>query len=367
MRENEPVGVPDFLFTQRNVYRYLLHYEMTVCGYYWNPNRKYDMQRMSMELMRVDELVADKNIFNSVLSNYKFYVKPLEGEISTITMPVEEEEGWNYSTPSLVRYRGKTYANVRQVNYSINDAGEYICKNKIETRNWLVDMDVADERPRLLNYDVTWDDRYVGLEDVRIFAAKEEVGGGETLMYTCNRGLKQGVMRVEYGEIDWEKGETVGSRLLQYSGGGGGGGNAVEKNWVLISKERVIYKWYPLTIGRIQGDKMVVEKEDWNAPKFFQHLRGSTHGIRKGDEIWFLCHVVSYEKRRYYYHILVVLDAATLDMRRHSALFTLNGKEVEYTCGFIDCPEKESIQIGFSELDRCSRIITIPYKHFQFN
>jgi hypothetical protein len=76
------------------------------------------------------------------------------------------------------------------------------------------------------------------------------------------------------------------------------------------------------------------------------------------NEVWFICHLVSYEDRRYYYHIFVVLDALTYQVKRYSRLFTFEGEKVEYTLGFVSLGE--DLLIGYSILDRETKHILVP-------
>jgi hypothetical protein len=86
----------------------------------------------------------------------------------------------------------------------------------------------------------------------------------------------------------------------------------VEKNWVLFednnSAQKCVYEWSPLTIADIINSTLTNVVKRFDVPSFFSRLRGSTNGVAVGTDIWFICHAVSYEDRRYYYHIVVVMD-----------------------------------------------------------
>jgi hypothetical protein len=64
-------------------------------------------------------------------------------------------------------------------------------------------------------------------------------------------------------------------------------------------------------------------------------MRGSTNGVVIDDEIWFICHLVSYEDRRYYYHIMVVLDKNSYRLKSYTPLWTFEKQKVEYTLGMV--------------------------------
>jgi hypothetical protein len=143
----------------------------------------------------------------------------------------------------------------------------------------------------------------------------------------------------------------------------------VEKNWVLFEdangKMKIIYNWSPLVIGDIESSDSIesgkpsesgkqmtfVKTHKIDTPFFFKHLRGSTNGVKVGDEIWFMCHTVSYEDRRYYYHVLVALDAETYEVKRYTPYFTFQKEKVEYTLGFVYFESTQEIMIGYSIMD----------------
>jgi hypothetical protein len=117
------------------------------------------------------------------------------------------------------------------------------------------------------------------------------------------------------------------------------------------------------TISSATGNPLFSKTHEIPSPCFFQHVRGSSHGIVIGDEIWFICHVVSYEDRRYYYHLFVVLDADTYRLKKYSVLFTFEKSSVEYTLGFVymekSMEKSKSFIIGYSLMDRETKYLEI--------
>ena len=67
----------------------------------------------------------------------------------------------------------------------------------------------------------------------------------------------------------------------------------IEKNWVYfknINDElKIIYKWFPLQICKIQNNQLILTREV-KMPSFFSNARGSTCGVKYDNEIWFICH-----------------------------------------------------------------------------
>jgi hypothetical protein len=140
-----------------------------------------------------------------------------------------------------------------------------------------------------------------------------------------------------------------------------------EKNWVYFHHEgklKVVYTWSPLTIGELREGRFVSDTILSDVPGFFRDLRGSTCGTlvpanitnvdKSGgrDEIWFLTHYVAYSSPRHYYHCIVVLDAKTLAVKRHSTLFKFEGEKIEYALGLVVEPDR--ILITYSKWDAAS-------------
>jgi hypothetical protein len=179
-------------------------------------------------------------------------------------------------------------------------------------------------------------------------------------------------MCIEHGKIDLSKECTISS-FLDYDGASGN----TEKNWITFIKNNEkyqIYKWHPLTICSYppSTDKNTTKIENYKkieTPRLFSIIRGSTNGVTiyKGHEgeIWFICHLVSYESRRYYYHIIVVLDEESLTLKRYSNIFTINKKPVEYILGFTYDSANKNFFISYSIMDKTSEIAMISYEDLE--
>jgi tetratricopeptide (TPR) repeat protein len=340
----------DYLFLQNDVYDYKIDYEYSIVGYYYNPDN-IDMARLSMRVLTARNI--EDSILKNVLSNYKFYCKSLTMTDNSLEKegPVPEET-FNTSTPSFCVHNGSLVVNRRHVDYYIDDKGGYVNRENIITKNMITYKNETFE----LKYNRELDGRYVGLEDMRLFEH-----GGET-HFTANRGTHDGKMRVEYGTIDYEN-QCIQSSFLTKTDGC----SNIEKNWILYSGDdnrlRVVYNWWPaLTIYEIGYANMLMNKKEIEVPRFFEFLRGSTNGIRVGNETWFIAHAVSYEERRYYYHILVALDTETGKVNRWSKFFTLEGEKVEYVLGFIQTGDDE-FMIGYSKMDKTTCIKNVSKSH----
>ena len=363
----------DYLFLQKDVYDFKLDYELSIIGYYIN-TQNYDLNRICMNVLanpNVDES-TEKNILN----NYKFYAKRLTQECceiglsiqqmntlknATKSLQIADNSEYVSSTPSLCARGNHIIVNVRYVNYRIDNAGNYINQDKIRTKNAVAIIDVSRDIWSItqefeLKYDESLDDRYVGLEDIRLFNCDSKI------LYNANRGIGCDIMKVEHGEINFAKERTINDNCLTKHPE-----NRIEKNWVLIanesnkSKVKAIYNWWPhLIIGDILHDQFVeTEPHSIAVPNFFKYLRGSTNGIVVLNEIWLICHIVSYEDRRYYYHIMVVLDSATYEVKRYTPFFTFEGEKVEYTLGFIFSERRDEFLIGYSVYDNTTKYMSV--------
>jgi glycosyltransferase involved in cell wall biosynthesis len=358
----------DHLFVQNDIYDYKIDYEYTIAGYYCNPDA-IDVAALCMRVLGAP--TVDHGIINNVLSNYKFYAESIKKNCRSLAMPIMTKtyDTLKNSTPSMCYLDGhKILINVRHVNYMIDDKGGYVNQDKIETRNMMTVYDRktgAIEKEFELDYNRELDNLYVGLEDVRLF---EQDGKP---YFTANRGLgkstgKGSEMSIEFGTINLETGKTESSILKKTDGM-----NAIEKNWTLfagvdqpkVDKRphdalKIVYGWYPFTVYDPDKGKVILQNCS-SLPPFFKDVRGSCNGIAVGSETWFLCHTVSYEDRRHYYHIIIALDTESCKVKRWTKYFSFEGKSVEYALGFLYDTEYDDFLLGYSVMDRTTEVVKI--------
>ena len=240
--------------------------------------------------------------------------------------------------------------------------------------------------------------------------------------YNCNRGLDQsGIggnqrIAVECGKIEYSYPVSVksmnGNFLRGNRGGvfaktvdGGlvwkeGGMTPVEKNWIFLPSsssssnnentpssteitEKMVYNWHPFILGDYTNRSTGVKDYDYlyrnmtefKTPPIFKYFRGSTNGIRVGKEIWCLCHIVSYEDRRYYYHTIVALDGKTYQPLRFTGFFSFEKEKVEYCLGMTEetvaydfggeggkVVKEKYMLFGYSTMDRSTKTCMISKK-----
>jgi hypothetical protein len=187
----------------------------------------------------------------------------------------------------------------------------------------------------------------------------------DQLYYNANRGLSYNHITIETGTIDLLSQTTRSQLVIKQNI------KPIEKNWVLFTDKsalKVIYNWYPLTIGDYVTNSEVdientttkfVTTHTIKTPYLFNKVRGSTNGVIIGDEIWFITHVVSDEDRRYYYHLFVVLDKNTYELIKYSNMFSFEKEKIEYTLGFVYMEQDNQFLIGYSTNDCTTKYIAI--------
>jgi len=377
MRKDHPER--DYLFMQRDIYDYKLDFELSIIAYYENLD-KYNLNIVNMKV--VSDPNVENWIYNNVMSNYKFtvdkaieqgtdlwqkhYLQPILESIGKDVL--QQNPGFVSSTPSFCMLPSKRWVFiVRIVNYKIKEDGGYenpgtihtinaiaVLEKNIKTKKWSV------IKEGVLKYNTDADGYYVGLEDIRLSVLEDG-----TVLYNANRGIECGNMVVEHGKINIDTLSTYEEVFLEKEGQ-----CAIEKNWVLFPSatsknvKKMVYKWHPLTIGEVNGSEFRTTQTHPTL-SFFKHIRGSCNGVEMDHlgETWFLCHAVSYEDRRYYYHIIVALDNVTGNVRRYTRYFTLEREKVEYALGFEKMANE--FLIGYSTYDRTTKYMTVPLKWFE--
>jgi hypothetical protein len=273
------------------------------------------------------------------------------------------------STPSICfSETGDLIVCRRYVNYKIDDDGGYINNNNIVTKNLITKINTKNFGKEswqitdqfVMEYNETLDDVYVGIEDVRLLSYRSNSTKKFNVLYNGNRGLTGGNMSIEHGRININNHKTESAILLYDER------KQIEKNWVLFMdpndnkfEVKCIYNWSPLTIGTIDENAYFTKVKQQSTPNFFKWVRGSTNGQLIGNEIWFINHVVSYENRRYYYHMITVLDATTLELKKYTKLFTFEKAKVEYTLGFVYLEKSNELMIGYSLMDRETKYMIV--------
>jgi len=347
----------DSLFVETSVYRAAVHDVFTLSAYY----------------AKVTKGVAPafRHLFENAdpyhqFGNYKFYVPHPLGFVNEFMCSVpnltDQAVTLYGSSPSILPREGDSYLmNVRLVNYTIRRDGSYVMpKNIVETENKRLVLNTAFEvvEEKLLpSLDQTNTLRIRGIEDIKLFRHGGKVKFTGTRYVNFDGRERILVCIGTYDESGYH--DIVNMEPMQ----------DCEKNWVVIPDNghdlRMVYKWSPLTVGTVQGNKLLTKELDFKVPKLFWLARGSTNGVQYQGEYWFVVHFVHKyrDEKRFYYHSIVVFTPEMKPLR-YTLPFKLAEDSIEYCLGLV--VEDGRILISFSEEDHSSCLGVYPHEAFEF-
>jgi len=352
-----PHPPPNGLFVESNIYKYLLHYEFYIFYYYLNSNDQSNYSPDTIHYILIHLLNAKHSGIENILSNYKFYARSLDyqkndtkNQCIRLTNIADkfvkpstliDKDLYTSSTPAISSLNGKLTLNIRYVNYYLDNKWNYKYKESVEkTMNVCVQFSDDTfinpitskyiENPIFSesDYEIMGKDSIIieGVQDIRLLEFNNTLYYTGVVLYEKNN-KRQG--SIHYGIYDISNAKLDGCLIKSPKN------RECEKNWVLFHNNKellCIYEWYPLTIGKIQNnvfDNLQIHEMS----SFFKRISGSSNGVIIGDEIWFVCHFISYGKPRHYYHIIVKLDLNSLKFISNSIPFTFEGNPIEYCCG----------------------------------
>jgi hypothetical protein len=272
---------------------------------------------------------------------------------------------------------GRILANVRCVNYTIDDADRFIQdQHQLRTDNLLALVDPltlqvqpgpwAWTHPFPELTDFSGKSFALGLEDVRLFldAAGNVCFGASHQQYAHHGRIR--VLRAKLERPEYTR--AVDPVLMEPPGVV----SSCEKNWIpLRGGELWIYGWHPLRICRelptqdARTTRLVTEVE-YETPAYWKHFRGSTIPIEvNSNELWIVVHFKYGDSKLHYAHAIVVLDAGSLRVLRSSTPFYMAaGSTIEYCIGFkaprVIGDPNEPLAFFFSTRDGNPRRVTIP-------
>ena len=343
----------DTLFVEKDVYDGLFDYEITILLFYiGKPGLRPSMEYLMTRTHHLD----------NVYSNMGFYVNPLGRPICNHPV-MRDVAGSDYhpTSTSIFKVNGKTYHNVRFVNYVINKAtGGYTMKqitysdsHKVRTQNVLWDgkeaflmNDASVSLPRR-------DARILGLEDVRVYT--DSTG---TVKFVATSSEYSDKIRIVRGTYDMTTHSYKNCAVMDSPTD-----SKCEKNWIPVDgTDDVIYRWHPLEVGTMTDNTLEIHTThttNW----FFKHLRGSAVPVRVGSELWCLVHYVAYTTPRKYYHCIVVLDE-TYKPQRISLPFVFQNQGIEYSLGMA--VQDKNVEFVYSSWDDDPRTMIVPFGAFEW-
>ena len=342
------------LFVETDVYTHLFDYEITITMYYVGVPKRGGL-RASMKYLLTHTAMCD-----SVYRNMPFYIEP--ACVAFLNHPISRTamgHDFHPTSTSIVDYKGKTYHNVRFVNYAINQntggysmkEGGYSDSHKVRTRNCVWDGDRAIPIRELVTLPRR-DTRILGLEDVRVYRS------GEGLKFMSTSAEFSESLRIVHGDYDISG--TISNCVVLDSPTNA----SCEKNWIPLHDDpRIIYRWFPFETYTLSGSTVVLQ-DRYATPWLFQHLRGSAVPMTVGAEVWALVHSVEYSTPRKYFHYFVSLDPVTLRPRAITLPFVFEAHGIEYCLGTRAV--ETGVECVFSSWDDNPQITEIPFEDLEW-
>jgi hypothetical protein len=352
----------DLLFIENNIYeKYLFEYELSILHYYVFPNDRLNGLKQSINYLNKYTHNED-----SVYNNLDFYMYRLLDIGKKIELNQETYSDFIPTSTALIKYNNEIIANVRYVNYRIHQDGSYMMSlnnnlsrfETVRTKNALLKLNREFEPDSNLifmheNIDqkLGKETNILGLEDLRLFncdnklkciATSREFSTNSTnSMIICDYNLDTNTI---------ENGSIIESPNP----------NECEKNWIPIN-DNIIYKWFPLQIGKIENNKLLIHTSI-ETPKFFKHLRGSSNVVEYNNQYWIIVHGVKYTTPRKYYHMIIILDRE-YKINNYTVPFYFDTYNIEYCLGLLI--ENNNIYITASKNDSNPIIIEINIKEIK--
>ncbi len=293
-----------------------------------------------------------------VLISADLYTRPLTEISQKIVYDYPQIPDYLPASASYLYYNEKHWINTRYVNYWIYPAGAYHFNNPeklIENKNVLSELDELTMTP--ISYKTV--DEHVGLpvvkgisaglEDIRLF----EWGGGVKYIATSVGFSPNGRSAMIMGDYNIETGEINGGVPIQSPNQD----SWAEKNWIPIVKKKevifgdgelkeidelmFIYKWYPLEVGVIEDGgtngytkRLRIVDRVYPDNAIFSKIRGSTMFEEVDEGLLGLVHYSEEHSPRHYYHMMILLDKETFEVKKYSEPFCFEKLGIEFCIGF---------------------------------
>ena len=341
-----PFPKNDVLFIENGVYNGLFDYEASIVDYYIHPDRGL---KSSMTA-----LIKTEHMQQNIVSNLKFYVKPIPAVIEPLTLP--SPFGPNF-TPSAISLDTYPMANVRYVNYLPPVDGNYRTRDgsSIQTKNAYINLETGECSPFMTELPVPYESYVKGLEDLRLYRKNDKLYFTAT---SCREYIENKVCIV-HGEYDVENKSYDNIAPIQSPIN-----SDCEKNWVNIpGTDDFIYSWHPLRIGKIREDKFYFSKEI-ETPPVFSLFRGSATPILIDNVWWTLVHFVEYCQPRKYYHCIVQLEQKSFKVLKVSLPFVFKELGIEFCISVKTAGENLEFYSSFT--DTCPSKVIAPKTNFEW-
>jgi hypothetical protein len=329
-----PYPKSDLLFIENNVYeKYLFEYELSIIHYYVYPNNRLDGLKQTINYL-------NKYTHNehSVYNNMDFYMFRILDIGEKIELNQPNQGDYVPTSVALLKYNNEIIANVRYVNYKILANGTYMMSlnndlsisHPVKTKNAIVKLDNNFEtNSNLIFMTENIDSKLakltniLGLEDIRLFINNNQI----KCIATSREFSTNSTNSIVIADYNLDTNCIENGAIIKSPNP-----NECEKNWIPINDE-IIYKWYPLQIGKIENNILTINKSI-DTPNIFKHVRGSSNVVEYNNEYWVVVHGVKYTTPRKYYHLIVVLDKE-YKINKYTVPFYFDTYKIEYCLGLL--------------------------------
>jgi predicted GH43/DUF377 family glycosyl hydrolase len=188
----------------------------------------------------------------------------------------------------------------------------------------------------------------LGLEDIRLFSIDNKL----KFLATSREFSINSTNSIVIGDYNLETNTIENGNIIESPNP-----EDCEKNWISI-ENKIIYKWFPLQIGEIKNDKLIIDTIT-QTPSIFKYLRGSSNIVEYNNEWWTIVHGVKYTTPRKYYHMIVVLDK-NYKLKKYTVPFYFDTYSIEYCLGLLI--EKDIMYMTASRYDKDPIIVKINVK-----
>jgi hypothetical protein len=329
-----PFPKNDLLFIENNVYnKYLFEYELSILHYYVYPNDRLSGLKQSIKYL-------NNYTYNeeSVYSNLDFYMYRMLDIGEKIELNQEKYSDFIPTSTALIKYNNEIIANVRYVNYRIQPDGSYMMSlnnvlsrtETVRTKNAVLKLNskLEPDSNIIFMYEkidskLGKETNILGLEDIRLFEEDNKL----KCIATSREFSTNSTNSIVIADYNLETNIIENGTIIESPNPGD-----CEKNWIPIN-DQIIYKWYPLQIGKIENNKLSINTTI-QTPKIFKHLRGSSNIVKYNNQYWTVTHGVKYTTPRKYYHIIVVLDEE-YKINKYTVPFYFDTYIIEYSLGLL--------------------------------
>jgi len=331
------------LFVESFPYNGGFDYEASILEFYINSDKNVGLRSS------IRYLLKDAQFQDNVISNIKFYTKPISNNIKPLNIPNVFGDDFRPSAVSVLNY---PFANVRFVNYLRPIDGQYRTKDGsfIQTNNAYINLQTGECISKMDDSTVDMPKLQTnvrGLEDIRLFSDK-------FIAVSYCEYSKNADVQIIIGNYDGNTGKYSNCKVIPSPT------NArCEKNWLPIpNTDLFIYNWSPFQVGKIVNNAMHITIK-YSVPPLFSLFRGSTPPVFVNGKLWSLVHFVEHTTPRTYYHCFVELDAITYEPTRLSLPFYFKSLSVEYCISCRVVNNTIECYVSFMDGDPHSVIINI--------